>query len=38
MVDTGNASGALTLYQRLGFTPVERIVVFHKPLPRPAAG
>ncbi len=32
MVDTGNASGALTLYERLGFTPVERSVVFHKPL------
>jgi len=32
MVDTGNASGALALNQRLGFTPVERSVVFHKPL------
>ncbi len=38
MVDTGNASGALSLYERLGFTPVERIVVFHKALDRLAAG
>ncbi|MBA3372379.1 MAG: GNAT family N-acetyltransferase [Actinomycetota bacterium] len=38
MVDTGNASGALALYERLGFTPVERIVVLHKALPRAAAG
>jgi len=30
-VDTENPTGALKLYQRLGFVPVKRFVNFEKP-------